>query len=309
MRAMRLSFLMFVGILLASPTTASHARTWTSATGDYSLEAEAIAFNDHTVILKRERGKLVAVELAELSEPDQKYVKSKELADGLSQSIDKLQTWTSKDGVKIRGRVLGYGRKDLVVGRRLGKVVANGEPFDKIDMLHQRLLLKILSELEGHAFTTEHELTQWATKLGAESKNYPLEGVLMELESGDQLPIPFFLFGEKELKVLQPGWEAWTKSNDDKASRQRESLMMQTEARQYQQQQAQRQQIEILKLNMLAARTGLTSIWEVGLEPAPGVYGRRITVLVTARDSNQASQIAMQQYPGSRVFGIRRASR
>ena len=304
--------LLIVWATVFQVASASAARLWTSAKGGFTLEADAIAFNETTAILKRKNGKLVAVKIAELSEADQEYVRSKEVGEQLSQSVEKMQTWTSKNGVKIRGRVLAYGRKDLTILRQRAKPVINDKPFEKYDPLHQKLILRIVSELEGQSFTTASELGTWVKTLGGETKAYPLEGVLMELESGDQIAVPFFLFGDKELRVLEPGWEAWSKANDDEEARKQESLMMQTEAMQYQQQSQQqayqKQQIELLKLNLLATRTGLTSIWEVGLQPPPGVYGRRMSVMVTARNSDLAANMALAQHPGYQVFGVRKAS-
>ena len=31
----------------------------------------------------------------------------------------------------------------------------------------------------------------------------------MEMENGDEYVIPFFFFSANDLKLLQPGWEAW----------------------------------------------------------------------------------------------------
>jgi len=134
----------------------------------------------------------------------------------------------------------------------------------------------------------------------------------MQLESGDLIPVPFFLFSDDDLEILQPGWEAWLNAEEDDQARAREDLLIQNEARQYQRQQQQdteRRRIEVLKLNMLAAATGVTTIWEVGLEPGPGVYGRLTTVMVTARNSEVAARMALQQHPGYEVIGVRRASR
>lgn len=310
MRALLFSCLVF-GVI--SPL---HARTWTSANGGFQIDADAIAFDDSSVILKRESGKLVAVSLAELSKADQDFVRSKEFGDELTGSIEAMQTWTSKDGLKIRGRVLAFGRKDLVLTRQRGKVMINETPFPKLDPLHQKLALKIIGELEGQSFDSEASLTAWVRSLDGQPKSYTLEGVLMQLESGDQIPVPFFLFSPAGREVLQPGWQAWSRANEDDLARQRESLLMQTEAAEYQRQTAlmqqqavQSQQIEILKLNLLAASTGVTSIWEVGLMPGPGVFGRPTTLMVTAPNSAVATQLAMQQAPGYQLIGVRRASR
>lgn len=297
--------LLLLGLWVLVGSTAN-ARAWTDATGSYKVEADAIAFNDEMVILKKESGDLVAIELAELSDDDQRYIKSDDFGDTIKKSVDQMQTWTSPDGLKIRGRVLEYGQNDLGISRVRGKVVVNGEPFDQIDPLHQRLVLKILSKLEGRPIRDAAELTTWAKGLGGETKTYPLEGVLMELESGDRIAVPFFLFDSQDRKFLEPGWQSWLAAKQDVESQKRESFMMQSEAMAYQQEKAERRQIEYLKLNLLAARTGLTSIWEVGLVPGPGVYGRNTTTVVTARDSEIASQIALQQYPSYRIGFVRR---
>ncbi|EMI16147.1 signal peptide protein [Rhodopirellula maiorica SM1] len=144
--------------------------------------------------------------------------------------------------------------------------------------------------------------------LTADPKTYPLEGVLLALESGDQISVPFFLFDKKELAVLQPGWEHWLSQTEDEAARERESLMVQTSAMQYQRERQQDYQIERMKLDMLAAATGLTSIWEVLLKPRPGVYGRRTSVMVTAQNSAIAMRMVTARYPGYAVVGVRRAS-
>ncbi|MEM6689254.1 MAG: SHD1 domain-containing protein [Planctomycetota bacterium] len=310
---MRLESALFGILFLFAASTSIDARQWTSAVGGYTLDAAVIASNEVDVILKRSDGKLVAVRQDELSEGDRAYLKSKEASDQVSESLDGMHTWTSKDGLKIRGKVLSYGRKDYTLTRNRGKVVINNVRFGDLDDLHQRLLLLSLSDLESQQLTSEQDLNRWALSIAGKPKTYTIEGVLMELESSDQIPVPFFLFSDDDIEVLRPGWENWVKAHQNEQARQHESLMMQAEANEYQRQrnelEYQRQQIEYLRMNMLAARTGLTSIWEVGLEPPPGVYGRRTSVMVTARDSLTASQMAQSQYPGYRIFGVRRASR
>ncbi len=301
---------MFVfSIWLLTTWQAADARTWSSASGAYTLEAEAIAFNDTTVILKKKKGDLVAVEVAELATADQEYLKSAEFGEKLAESIEGIQTWTSVDGLKVRGRVLAFGRKEIPVSRQRGKVHVGDQEFGKLDPLHQKVVLKVMSKLEGQPFESERDLTQWAKALGAEPKIYPLEGVLMQLESGDEIGVPFFMFSSEDLKVLQPGWQAWLESEQDQATQNRESLMMQAEAMEYQRNEMQHRQIELLKLNMMAVAVGITSVWEIGLQPGPGVYGRQTTVVVQARDSRAATLEATSRYPGYSVSFVRRVSR
>lgn len=286
----------------------AHAREWTSSTGAYKLEAELVSFNDTTAVLKRAKGRLVSVELADLSEADQAYVKSKEAAEQMRASASEFQTWTSKSGMKVRGRVLAYGKKTLNVQRQLGKVLINDQPFARIDELHQRVILAIISHLENENFD-KFGLEKWARKLGPNVKSYPLEGVLLELESGDIVGAPFFLFAPEDLAVLEPGWKHWLETGEDEEARQREDLMVQSTAMQYHQENQQQQQIEMLKLEMLGRATGLITVWEVMLEPAGASGGRRTSVMVQADNSELASQMVLQRYPGYRIIGVKRSRR
>ncbi len=292
-----------------SITAAADTRVWTSLMGKFEIEAEAIAHSETLVVLKRPSGELVAIELKELSEEDQEYVRSKESVDKLEKSADEMQTWTSKDGMKVEGRVLAYGRKEVLVQRKMGHTQINGVKFAEMDPLHQRVILKSVSHLEKAKIENEKELEDWARKLGNAGKSYTLDGVLMELASGDEIGVPFFLFAPEELKILEPGWERWLEQKESEELREQESFLVRSTAMAYQQNRAHQQQIEMLKLNLLAAATGVIEIWQVGLVPAQGVYGRPTSVMVPAQTSQQASQIALQNYPGYRLAGVRRASR
>ncbi len=303
------STLATVVALISLLASSCYGRQWTSAAGGFTIDAEAISFNDKLVVLKKTTGELVAVELAELSKVDQDFVKSKEAADAEKKSADVMQTWTAKDGMKVRGRVLAYGRKDLSIHRKLGQVLINEQKFSKLDPLHQRLVLRIFSELEQTKIEDEKQLEEWAKTLGAAPKTYTLEGVLFELESGDEIGVPFFLFAPEELAILEPGWELWKERAESDESRSRESFLVRSAAMAYQRDRAANQQIEMLKLDLLGAVAGVTAIWQVGLAPGPRTFGRPMTVMVTAQNSEIATQMALQRYPGYVLIGVRRASR
>jgi hypothetical protein len=279
-----------------------NAREWSSPNGHYKLEAELIAFDDKTVVLKPARGKLISAQLAELSESDRSYVKDQ--AEKPS-SPEENHLWTTATGMKVPGKVLAYGKKQLTVQRQLGKVLINDQPFTKLDSVQQEIVLQTLSHLEGQTFD-EARLTKWARKLGAEIKSYPLSGVLMELKNGEIVGVPFFLFSQSDLKALEPGWESWLAAAEDEESRQREDLYVRAQADQYQRSREQQQQVEMLKLEMLARATGALKVWEVQLVPVQ-VRGYPLRVLVPANDSATASGMAMRQYPGYRVNAVKRS--
>ncbi|MCA9181428.1 MAG: hypothetical protein KDA51_08235 [Planctomycetales bacterium] len=300
--------LLFIGIC-SDPTGFAFGRTWSNTSGAYQFEAEVISFNDSMVVLKKPTGELVALELKDLSAEDQEYVRSQEAQDAERKAAGEMQTWTARDGMKVRGRVLAFGRKQLIVQRKFRTVFINDKQFSTLTPLHQKLVLRILSKLEDQQFETEKQLDQWTKKLGANPKSYPLEGVLLELESGDEIGVPFFLFSPEDLAVLEPGWELWKEREESNASREHESFLVRSAARAYQQDRRVNQQIEMLKLEMLGAATGVIAIWQVGLAPGPGVFGRPMSVMVPAQNSEIASQLALQRYPGSVLVGVRRASR
>lgn len=305
--------LAFVLLLVSASFTGAAERIWKSSTGVFEMSAELVSFNDEMVVLKRSSGELVAVALSELAEEDRQYVQSKEVREAERKAADEMQIWTGKDGMKVEGWVRAFGRKDLVLQRRQGKVLVNGEDFAGLDAVHQKVVLKIISELEKTDLPDEKSLRSWAIRLGGDPRTYPLEGVMLQLATGDLIGVPFFLFSEKDQKVLQPGWDAWVASHDSQSKssqREEEDFLVQAAARAYQaNRDAEQRQIEIMKLQLLAAATGVVNIWQVGLAPGPGVFGRPISVMVPAQNSQQATVMALQSHPGYVLIGVRRASR
>lgn len=294
--------------VLISGSAFAKPRVWKSAVGPYSVKAEAIAFGDDLVVLRKPDDSLVAVELSALCEEDQAYVKSKNVQDEVRKAASEMQTWTSRDGMKVNGRVVAFGRKTVKIGRQRGSVIIDEKPFSKLDALHQRVLLKVLSKLEKEDFENEKQLNEWAKSLRAQTKEHKLEGVLLQLESGDEIGVPFFMFSEEDLKVLEPGWESWLQLNESEEAQREESFLLQAQAIAYQKDRAANRQIELLKLELLGAATGVTNIWQVGLVPARGRYGRPMIVVVSAPNSRAATAKAMARYSGYVVGGVRKAS-
>lgn len=302
-------------MVLAPVAQDSDSRTWKSRNDQYSIKAELIAYNETTVVLKRGgTEKLIAVEIDQLSEPDQKLIAEKranDKAENRQASADDWHTWTSVSGWQIRGRVLSYGRKDLVVESKSGNVLVNGKPLSTFSALRQKLIFAILSKLEDKQIEDEQDIRTYLGSIQSSPKKYPLEGVMLQLESGDQVPVPFFMFSQRDLDLLQTGWESWLAAEGDSTARAREDFLVQQEARQYQtmqQREMRHEQMEVLKLNLLATATGVTSIWEVALFPAPGTRGRPLTVVVSAPNSQAAAQVAVQQHRGYVAGPIRKVS-
>ena len=93
------------------------------------------------------------------------------------------------------------------------------------------------------------------------------------------------------------------------AERQRQhDLYVQSHAAAYQQNQQEMMQIAKLQLLMNSVSAGATDLWEVYMYPGRGVYGYPISVVVPGRNSDQASQLAMQKNPGYVVGPIRKVA-
>ena len=67
--------LIISGIILAVCSPAARARQWTDATGEFTVEADFVAFKDGKVQLKKADGSTLAVPVTKLSTADQKFVR------------------------------------------------------------------------------------------------------------------------------------------------------------------------------------------------------------------------------------------
>ncbi len=287
--------------LMVSMVPASFARDWTDATGKYTIEAELIGFDSTTVVVKKKDGDMVAVPIERLSEADQKYLESKEAAEVSRRSADETQTWTLRGDFKVAGRVVSYGRKEIVVQRRRGRVYVNDRVFDNLPEIYQKMVPKIVAHHEGISFADEKEFLEWVRKQGGKPHEYVCEGVMLELASGDEYGIPFFFFSDDDLKVLKPGWEQWLATEKDDQERAQHDMMVRSMAEQYQRDKAMDRQIALMQLQLLAVDAGVTDLWEVHL--APG-FGVPVWVVVPGRNSEVAAAQAMRMYPGYAITGI-----
>lgn len=307
---MKISNTAWVCFALAVAAPAVHARTWTDATGKYTIEADLIAFDDDQVILQRKSdGALGSVELGKLCSDDQAYCGGKEAADAAAGVIDAPQTWTLKSGLQVPGRLVDYVRREVTMQRRRGKVYVNDRQFDNLPDVYKKIAPKVVGYYEKNRVDDEKKLTSWLVRRKGQPVTYTVDGVILELPSGDEYAVPFFLFSEQDLEVLRPGWEEWLAAAGEYDSQQDRSFELQSLAAAYKQDSEQRQQIARLQLGMQAVEAGMTSFWEVTLYPGPGVPGPPLWVLSPGRDSRTAGQGALARNPGYTLGPVRRVSR
>jgi hypothetical protein len=310
-----------VALLLLVPTAAqtSKARKWTDSTGKYAFEADLVGTSSDTVVLQRTtRAKdLVAMPIDKLSKADQEFLKSKAAEESARRS-DQQHTWTMRSGLKVTGRVVEYGRRNITIQRRRGRTYVNDRPLSNYPDLQQKMLPKIVNHFEKTDFDTENELERWIITLKGEPRTYTVEGVILELENGDEYGVPFFFFSDQDLRILDPGWQQWLAADqagerDDQARQQkeRESFLVSAAAEAYQRDRENSQQIQMkmMELELLATAAGVTELWEVQLTPNRGVAGYPRVVVVPGKNSNDAKQIATQRFPGYRAGSVAQANR
>lgn len=291
-------------------------REWVDSSGLLVIEGSLMGFDEETVIIKtngEDGEELVSLPLANLSDDDKEYLKSREANAAMAKSIEQEQIWTLESGIKALGRVVEFVKADVTVKRRLGKIYVNDQRFENLPEVYQRIVPRIVGHFENENIETEQELLDWLVVLKSRPKTYAVEGVKLEFENGDMYSFPFFLFAAQDKAFLKDGFDRWEAATEDEVKKQQEAMYLEAEARQYkmqqQQEQAQNARVQQMQLQLLAVAADVTDMWEVELIPGPNVYGPVTSMVVVAQNSAQAMQIAANNNPGYGVGAVRKLNR
>lgn len=296
-------------VLFGTIFATADARQWSDTTGNYTVEADLVGFDDESVILQRENKELGSFPIEKLSEEDREYLKSREATEIHADKLGQLQTWTTRNGVNIVGRIVDYARRKVSVQRRRGKTYVDNTVFDNLPEVYQRMMPAMIQHFEGVEMPNTEAFEKWVRALRGIPKSYQVDGVVMELENGDEYEVPFFIFSDEDQNILKPGWNAWLSDHDDYDKRDDHAFQLQAQAAAYQRDKEVDRQIAVMNLNMQAIQAGLTSAWEVTLYPGPGTPGPPRWVVTMGRNSQVATQIALQQNPGYVSGSVRKVSR
>jgi hypothetical protein len=296
-------------ILVVLATASAEARKWTDVSGTYSIEADLIGFDDESVIFQRENKELGSMRIDQLSEADREFLKSKEAKQIHESNMGRTQTWTMKSGLKVVGKVVDYTEKELTLQRRRGKTYVNDKVYDNLPEVYQQMLPEVVSHLESADLPDKAAVDAWVRSLRGLPKTYNLEGVVFELENGDEYVVPFFLFSEQDQQLLKSGWDAWVSDRGDPSKRDDHAFHLESLASAYNQNQAIDRRIAMMNLNLQAVQAGLTSLWEVTLYPGPGNPYPPKWVVFPGRNSEIATQGALRANPGYYSGPVRRVSR
>ena len=302
-----LAFLIASSALLV--TAPCDARTWSDSTGQYTVDAELVALTEKAAILQRGDDHLVSIDIEQLSKEDQAYLKTEEAKLTADKIANKQQTWTTVGGLEIIGNVVDYVTKDVTFQRRRGKVYVNDRVFDNLPEVYQKIAPLVVAHFENLPINDKASLERWLVRRRGQPATYKVDGVIIELPSGDEYAFPFFLFRDEDLEVLKPGWDHWAAAQGNYESQASMTDELRTLAAARQNDADVSHQIARLQLGMQAVQAGVTSLWEVTLMPGAGVAGTPLWVVVPGRDSRQATEVALSRNPGYFAGPVRRVSR
>ncbi|QDV73993.1 SHD1 domain-containing protein [Botrimarina mediterranea] len=304
-----LAFLVAACLLFVGATSCD-ARTWSDSSGQYTVDAELVALTEKAAILQRGDHHLVSIDVEQLSEEDQAYLATEEAKLAADRVANKQQTWTTVGGIEIIGNVVDFVERDVTFQRRRSKVYVNDRVFDNLPDVYQKIAPRVVAHFENlPTINDKASLERWLVRRRGQPATYKVEGVILELPSGDEYAFPFFLFRDEDLEVLKPGWDRWVAAHGNYESQSSMSDELRTLAAARQQDAEVTQQIAKLQLMMQTVEAGVTSLWEVTLMPGQGVAGTPLWVVVPGRDSRQATAAALSRNPGYIAGPVRRVSR
>jgi len=289
----------------------AQARVWTDATSQYTLDAELVASNDKLVVLQRADHELGVFRLEDLSNQDREFLKSQKATELTQASIGGMQTWKLRDGTKLVGRIVDYTSRDVTIQRRRGRIYVDDRVLDNLPEFYQQLVFRMVAHYKDLRQADRRAFEAWLVPLRGEPQTLLVDGVVFETQNGDEYSVPFFLMTDEDAKLLRPGWEKWLADHKTKnvAAESDHAFLLQSLAAAHQRDQQVKREIALAQLQLQAVQAGVTALWEVTLYPANNQGGQPHWLVVPGRDSRQASDNALKQFPGAIVGPVRRVSR
>jgi hypothetical protein len=306
-RSRALSALVLIAAAVFFASTAA-ARTWTDSTCKYTVDADLIAFNERHVILEKADHQLISVPLDKLAEADRQFLATEEATTAMNSFTGGEQTWTLANGLKIIGRVVDYTRQNVTLQRRRGNIYVNDRRIENLPEIYQRMIPFIVAHFDRLNQPDREGLTAWLVRQRGQARTFTVEGVVLELENGDEYAVPFFFFSEDDQHFLKPGWEEWLAAHEDYQRQADSAFRLQSLVAARQRDRQVSQQIAQTQLLLQAVQAGVTSVWEVMLFPPAGRGGSPQSVVVYGRNSRDATNAALREYPGFNVGPVRRVS-
>jgi len=313
---MRMGYLLLLTLLFGlSPL---QAREWSDNSGHFKVEADLIAFDGDTVVLRAKAGRLLALKLADLSKTDVEYLKTPEVAGFENSSpIPEAPTeWSLKNGQIVRGAITGIGIQQVVIFRRDSKVHISFDGKELTDPIYKVILPEIVNQVASTSFKTLEELDRHLAALKPPSVTYAVPAVTIATNKGN-VGIPNFLLKKEEQNYLWTASERLRSLQESEiTSEEREKIASPENflARSYSRGRNQAvntpveiSQIQLDFLSNAALVAARAEFWEVVISP-PNAYLMPFTVVVPAVNSADAGAQVAARFPQYQLVGISRAS-
>lgn len=294
------------------------AREWTDSTGNFKIEADLIAFDGDTVVLRAKAGRLIALKISDLSKDDLAFLKTPEVA-AFENSAPVPETptaWSLMNGQVVRGAITGIGVQQVVIFRRDSKTHISFDGKENTDPIYKTLLPEIVNHLASTSFKTLDELDRHLATLKPPTLTYAIPTVRVATTKGE-VNIPNFLLKKEEQSYLWSASERLRSLQESElSSEEREKIAARENflARSYGRgrNQAANAPVEIspMQLEFLANATLVAAraeFWEVAISP-PNPYMMPFTVVVPAADSADAEAQVAARFPQYQLIGVSRAS-
>ncbi len=312
-RGSRFLVMLAVAAAILLSQESATAREWTDGSGNYSIEADLIGFDDENVVLQRADKELGSVKIADLSEEDQKYLETKEAQAARDKNMNGPQAWTTKSGLKLVGRVVDFARTDVTVQRRRGRMYVNDRRFNNLPEIYRELLPKVIDHFEDDDVPNRSAMNAWLRRQGAKPRTFRVDGVILEVANGDEYTIPFFVFSDDDRKLLKAGWDSWLAVQKDYEERENQAYLLEAMAAMRQQNDKLQRQVAELRLQQQRAQAVPVPVsgrrWEVTLYPNLGNPQPPRWVVVHGSTSEDATRAALLQNPGFSAGSVRRIRR
>ena len=293
---------------------------WVDQSGNYVVTGDLLAFNDELIILRTSDGELLSMAIEDLSEASRVFLRSEEAVSVLAEAG--MQIWTLRDGLQLVGQVVSHEVRDVTLQRRRGSLYVNDRTTQNLPPEYRKLLPLIVGQFEKQNFDDLASMEKWFNaRHGFRPVTYHCEGVKLAMRNGDEFLFPYFIFSDSDRSFLEAGAKEAQLVEADSEERQRQDLYTQVRAAEYHRAREMQQadlrmqeaqfdrHIKRVQLGLLAVAADVTDLWEVALIPVGGGIFQAQLVVVPARNSREASQLALARWPNHTVGPVRRMTR
>ena len=223
--------------------------------------------------------------------------------------------WRLIDGQRILGEFMGFDLKPLVIKRALSEVYVGGVLFTQLDPLYKHILPMTIAHLENAKIDDVKDIENWLKKSGPGPWVYKIEAVLIETPARGTVSIPTFLLDKRTAESIAIPLRRWREALSSEVAEEdrnlyydRERFLTRAALNAQLVDDRVEQQAQYMRLELLAAASGATDLWNISLLPQVG-YGHPYNVIVPGQNSQQAEAIATQRFPGYTVGGVAKHTR